>query len=353
MKEIKKRQVLRKLSYREAINEALISEMERDKRVVVYGIDVADFKRIFGTTVHLLEKFGPDRVFSTPLSEETLVGFGLGAAINGLRPVNVHIRVDFLLLAMNQIANLVSSFYYGSGGKMRVPMVIRAVIGKGWGQSYQHSKSLQSFFAHLPGLKVVMPTRPQDAKGLLVSAIRDDNPVVVIEHRLLYDVVDDVNDDIVPIGQSQVLRRGSDITIIATSYMNVEAIKASEILKKAGVDAEIIDPRTIAPLDIEPIVKSVAKTGHCIVADYDWVFCGFGSEIAATVSEVCFGQLKSPITRIGFAPVPCPCTRPLENEFYANAVDIVRAVEKKLKLDKIDLSGEEFYTYENKFRGPF
>lgn len=345
----------RKISYREAINEALFSEMERDKQVIVYGIDVADFKRIFGTTSGLLEKFGPKRIFSTPLSEETLMGFGLGAAIGGLRPVNVHIRVDFLLLAMNQIANMVSSFHYGSGGKLKVPLVIRAVIGKGWGQSYQHSKSLQSFFAHLPGLKVVMPTTPEDAKGLLISAIRDDNPVIFLEHRMLYDVVDEVTEPArpIPIGKSNLLKKGEDVTVVATSYMNVEALKAAEVLSREGVSVEIVDPRTITPLDLEPILKSVSKTGHCIVADYDWVFCGFGAEVAAQISERCFGLLKSPVTRLGFAPSPCPCSRPLENEFYPNAFDIIRAVEAKLNIRPADLSGEEFYSYENKFKGPF
>lgn len=345
----------RKISYREAINEALCEEMARDKRVFVYGIDVADFKRIYGTTIGLLEKFGPNRCFSTPLAEDSLVGFGLGTAIAGLRPVNIHIRVDFLLLAMNQLANMVSSFHYGSGGKLSVPLVIRAIIGKGWGQSYQHSKSLQAFFAHLPGLKVIMPTTPQDAKGLLISAIRDDNPVIFIEHRFLYEVVDDVNDNQapIPIGKSKILRRGKDITVVATSYMNIEAIRAAQILQKHGVEVEIIDPRTITPLDDESIIRSVKKTGHCVVADYDWVFCGFSAELAARIFEKCFGYLKSPVVRLGFAQSPCPCTRPLENYFYANAKDIIRAVENKLKLPKIDLSGEEFYTYENQFKGPF
>src|SRR3989344_5539677 len=276
----------RKISYRDAIREALTEEMRRDEKVILYGIDVADHKGIFGTTVGLKKEFG-SRVFSTPLSEDTLVGFGLGAAISGLRPINVHMRVDFLLLAMNQLANMVSSFHYASGGKLKVPLVIRAIIGKGWGQAYQHSKSLQSFFAHLPGLKVVMPTTPADAKGLLISAIRDDNPVIFIEHRMLYDVVDEVNLNKAPIqiGKSNILRKGKDITVVATSYMNVEAMKAAEVLTKRGVSAEIIDPRTIVPLDEKPIINSVHKTEHCIIADYDWLNCGFSAELAAIISE--------------------------------------------------------------------
>ena len=345
----------RKITYRQAINEALREEMKRDKNIFIYGIDVADHKRIYGSTAGILEEFGAERCFSTPLSEDTLVGFGLGAAINGLRPVNVHMRVDFLLLAMNQLANMISCFHYGSDGKLKVPLTIRVIIGKGWGQSYQHSKSLQSFFAHLPGLKVIMPTTPRDAKGLLISAIRDDNPVIFIEHRFLYDIVDEVNLNQAPIqiGKSNILRKGKDITVVATSYMNIEAIRAAEVLQKQGVEVEIIDPRTITPLDDEPIIRSVKKTGHCIVADYDWVFCGFSAELAARISEKCFGFLKSPVARLGFAPVPTPCARPLEDLFYSNAADIVRAVETKLKLKPMDLSSEDFYSYENKFKGPF
>ena len=318
------------ITYREAINEALVEEMERDKSVFVYGIDVGDHNRIFNSTKNLVEKFGPERCFSTPLCEDTLAGFGLGAAINGLRPVNVHMRVDFLLLAMNQLTNMIASYRYGSGDKLKVPMVIRVIIGRGWGQSYQHSKTLQSFFAHIPGLKVVMPTTARDAKGLLKSAIRDNGPVIFIEHRWLYDAVGKVptEEELTPIGTSNILRQGKDFTVVATSWMNIEAIKAAEVLAKQGVNIEVIDPRTISPLDDAPIIKSVKKTGHCIVADLDWLNCGFSAEVAARVSEKCFGKLKSPVTRIGFAETHCPCTRPLENLFYPNAINIIRAVEE-------------------------
>lgn len=345
----------KKLSYRNAINEALHQEMERDGSVFTYGIDVADHKRIFGSTAGLLEKFDSQRVFSTPLSEESLLGFGLGAAISGLRPINVHIRVDFLLLAINQLVNMVASYHYGSNGKIQVPLVIRAIIGKGWGQSYQHSKSLQSFFAHIPGLKIVMPTTPADAKGLLISAIRDNNPVVVLEHRMLYDVEDEVPIKPIPtpFGIGQILKKGEDITIVATSYSVVQAIKAAEVLEKVGISLEVVDPRSIFPLDEDLIIKSVEKTGHCIIADYDWDFCGFSAEVATRIYEKISHKLKSPILRLGFAPTHCPSTRPLEDEFYTDSIDLIRAIEKKLKLKKIDLSQESFYSYENKFRGPF
>jgi len=333
----------------------LRQEMTRDERVIVYGLDAADFKGIFGTTVGLAEEFGPKRCFSTPLSEDANMGIGLGMAINGLRPVNVHIRVDFLLLAMNQLVNMLATHYYGSNGRTPVPIVIRAMVGRGWGQGYQHSKTLHSFFAHIPGLKVVMPTTPYDVKGLLTASIRDNNPVVFIEHRWLYYQTGIVPEESyeVPIGKCKVVKEGRHVTVVATSWMNVEALKAQEILGRRGVEVEIVDVRTVTPLDKETIVKSVLKTSHCIVADYDWTNCGFSAEIAAMVSEECFGAMQSPVTRIGFAPTPCPTTRVLEDAFYPNAVDIVRAVEKKLELPPTDLAGEELYSYENKFKGPF
>ena len=346
---------MRKITYCEALNEAMVQEMERDSSIFVYGIGVPDHKGIFGSTVGLVEKFGPERCFDTPLCEDSMTGFGLGAAINGMRPIHVHMRADFLLLAMNQLANMVFSYRYMSGGKLNVPMVIRAVIGKGWGQGFQHSKSMYSVFAHIPGLKVVLAVTPRDAKGLLISAIRDNNPVIFIEHRWLYYVSDEVPEEpyTIPIGEANVLHEGEDITVVATSWMNVEALKVAEVMQKHGVSVEVIDPRTIAPFNDELIIRSVKKTGHCIVADNDWLNCGFSAEVAARVSESCFSNLKSPVYRIGFAPTPCPCTRTLENRFYPNAIDIIRAIEKKLKLPSIDVSGEDFYSYERKFQGPF
>lgn len=346
---------MRKITFCDALNEAMIQEMERDPAVFVYGIGVPDHKKIFGSTTHLLEKFGADRCVDTPISEDAMTGFGLGAAINGLRPIHIHIRVDFLLLAMNQLANMVSSFCYGSGGKLRVPLVIRAVVGRGWGQGYQHSKTMHSTFAHIPGLKVVLPTTVADAKGLLASAIRDDNPVLFMEHRWLYWQQGEVpeREFTIPLGVEHLVRKGSDVTVIATSWMNVEALKAAEILDRHGVSVEIIDPRTIAPLQDELMISSVEKTGHCIVADNDWSFCGFGAEVSARVSEKCFGKLKSPVQRIGFAHTPCPTVRHLENEYYPNAVTIIRAIEAKLGLSPTDLSGENFYSHENRFKGPF
>jgi len=343
----------RVMTYREAINDALIQEMRRDSSVFVYGLDVEDHERTFGTGLGVVEEFGSDRCFSTPLSEDAMTGLGLGAAINGLRPIHTHIRVDFLTLALNQLANMISSFRFGSGGRQKVPLVIRAVIGRGFGQSYQHSKALQSIFAHLPGLKVIMPTTPNDAKGMLVAAIRDDNPVIMIEHMWLYDGVGDVSDEPLDaaLDGARVLIPGEDVTVVGTSWMNVEAQKAAEILKKRGVNLEVVDARVISDTDDSVIIESVKKTGHCIVADNDWVHCGYSAEIAARVSDKCFGQLKSPVSRLGFAPTPGAYSPPLEDEFYANAVDIVRAVESKLDLSETDLSEEAFYSHTNKFRG--
>ena len=346
---------MRKISYCQALNEAVVQEMERDSSIFVYGIGVPDHKRIFGSTVGLVEKFGTERCFDTPLCEDTMMGFGLGAAINGMRPINVHIRVDFLLLAMNQLSNMVSAYRYVTRGNLHVPMVVRVIIGRGWGQGFQHSKSMYSVFAHIPGLKVVLPTTPRDAKGLLISAIRDDSPVIFIEHRWLYWQEDEVPEEpfAIPLGEANVLNQGKDVTVVATSWMNVEALKAAEILSRRGVGIEIVDPRTIAPFNDEFIIKSVEKTGHCIVADNDWLNCGFSAEVAARVSEKCFGKIKSPVCMIRFASTPCPTARHLENEFYPNAVNIIRAIEGMLGLEATDLSEEDFYSHEKRFKGPF
>jgi acetoin:2,6-dichlorophenolindophenol oxidoreductase subunit beta len=344
------------ITFRQAVNQALFQEMERDPAVFVYGLDVTDHKRIFGSLDGLLEKFGPQRCFITPLSEDAMTGMGLGAAINGLRPVHIHQRVDFLMLGMNQISNMLSAVHYMSGGHLKVPMTIRAVIGRGWGQSCQHSKSMHSVFAHIPGIKVVLPSTPRDAKGLLAQAIRDDNPVIVIEHRWLFDICGEVpaGEFTIPLGEANILRAGSDLTVIAASWMNVEALRAADILeRKHGVRLEIVDPRTVYPLDVRSLAASVNKTGYCIVADYDWVFCGFSAEIAAVIGEMCFDRLKKPVRRLGFAHAPCPTTRPLENRFYADAVAIIRIAEQMLELPAADLSREEFYSYEKNFKGPF
>jgi pyruvate dehydrogenase E1 component beta subunit len=346
---------MRQISFASAIQEALSQEMAIDPSVFVYGIGVPDFKGIFGTTLGLAEKYGSDRCFDTPLSEDSMAGFALGAALKGMRPVHNHIRVDFLLLAMNQIVNMISCHNYMTGGHAPVPIVMRAIIGRGWGQGAQHSKSLFSYFTHIPGLKVVAPTTPKDAKGLLIAAIRDNNPVIFLEHRWLHWIEGDVPEESyeIPLGVANVLREGIHLTVVATSWMNVEAVQAATLLAAQGIHIEVIDPRTLAPLDIQPIVASVQKTGHCLVADYDWVHSGFSAEVAAQVSELCFGVLRQPVRRIGFAHTPCPTVRTLENHFYPNAETIVRAVEDMLGRPRMDLSTVDFLSHERRFRGPF
>lgn len=347
---------MRSISYCEAIREALFQEMERDPAVFLYGIGLPDHKAIFGSVEGLVEKFGPDRCRDTPISEDSMTGVGIGAAIAGLRPVHVHIRVDFLLLAMNQIANSMSTVSYNSGGKLSVPIVIRAVIGRGWGQGCQHSKSMLSTFSHIPGLKVVAPTTPRDAKGLLISAIRDKNPVIFLEHRWLYWQTGSVNPDPEPleIGLANVIRPGTDLTIVAVSWMNVEASHAADmLLRYHGVSVEIVDVRSLAPLDIGTIVESVKRTKRCVILDNDWTLYGISAEIAAQVYGAVGGELKGEVVRIGFEHSPCPTARHLENEFYPNSETIFRKVEQILGLDYRSLDGENFYSHENRFKGPF
>lgn len=342
------------MEFRDALALAQAREMEADPSVFVYGLDVPDHKRIFGSTKGLVEKFGAKRVFGTPLSEDAMTGMAVGAALSGLRPIHVHIRVDFALLAMNQLVNMASNQRYMSGGRLKVPLTVRAIIGRGWGQSAQHSKSMQGMFAHFPGLKVVMPASVQDAYSLLRSAIRDDDPVVFLEHRWLYDVSGPLDESVeVPLGKAAVRREGKDLSVVATSWMVPEAVKAAEILERRGVSLEVVDVRTIAPLDSDTVLKSVAKTKRAIVADYDWSFCGFGAELAAVIYKGCWGELAAPVERLGFAHVPCPTTRPLENKFYPSAVEVIRTAEKLLGLSPTDLAGEEFYSWEKKFKGPF
>jgi len=346
---------MRKINYRDAIREAMRQEMARDSRVFVYGIGVPNHAKIFGTTDGLIEEFGPERCFDTPIAEDCMTGFGLGAAICGLRPIHVHIRVDFLILATNQLVNMISNYIYSTGGRMKVPLVIRAVIGRGWGQGSQHSKSLFSYFTHIPGLKVIAPTTPYDAKGMLTAAIRDDNPVICLEHRWLYWAEEEVPESPyeVPLGTGRILLPGRDVTVVGLSWMNVEARLAADILKRRGVAVEIVDPRSLVPLDEDLIVDSVSRTGYCIIADCDWLNSGFSAELAARISERCFGRLKAPVQRIGFAPTPCPTVRELENEFYPNAHTIIRAVEGMLGMEPADLDAEDFYSHERRFKGPF
>lgn len=346
----------RVLTYAQALLEATEQEMQRDPSVIVLGIGVDDFKGTYGTTLGLKEKFGPDRVFDTPLSEEGLTGIAVGAALGGLRPIHVHIRVDFLMLAMNQIVNLAAKMRYMYGGAVSVPLVIRAIIGKSWGQGAQHSQGLHSFFMHVPGLRVVAPTTPYDAKGCLIQSIRDPNPVMFIEHRLLHFQKGAVpkNDYTVPFGKARILALGRDVTLVGISWMAVECLRAKEILQKEGIDAEVIDPVSLSPLDMETIQTSACKTGRVLVVDTAWTACGASAEILACLAESPRASEIKVLRRMGYAPVTCPTTKTLENSFYPDAQKISESVHAILeRKPKKESALSSTVHAEASFKGPF
>lgn len=301
--------------------------MERDPAVYLMGLGVPDPKGIFGTTLDLHKKYGNNRVLDTPTSENGMTGVAIGSCLTGMKPILVYQRVDFALLAMEQIVSQAAKWHYMFGGQQSIPLVLRMIIGRGWGQGPQHSQSLQSWFAHIPGLKVVMPATACDAKGLLIASIEDPNPVVFLEHRWLLNTKGDVPEGHyrVPLGKAKVARPGKDLTMVATSYMVLEALRAAEILEKVGVEAEVIDVRTLRPLDEETILTSVAKTGRLVAVDADWRVCGFASEIIALASEKVFDRLQSAPRSVTFPDVPSPATPALANDFFPRAKDILIA----------------------------
>jgi pyruvate/2-oxoglutarate/acetoin dehydrogenase E1 component len=315
------------LSFVDAVREATDQEMARDSSVLVFGLDVDDPKAIQGTTRGLLEKYGAERVFGTPLSEDAMTGAAIGMALAGLRPIHVHIRMDFLMLAMNQLVNVAAKSRYMYGGAVKLPLVVRSMIGKSWGQGAQHSQGLYSFFMHVPGLKVVAPATPYDAKGCLIAAIRDDNPVLYVEHRLLHFQRGPAPETpyTVPPGKARVTAKGDDVTLVGISAMQVECLAAARHLRAIGVAAEVIDPIWLSPLDVGTIVESVEKTGRLIVVDNGWVTCGAGAEIVAQVAERLMGVRDIRVQRMGFAPVTCPTAPALENLFYPNGRTIAAA----------------------------
>ena len=313
------------ISYTEAIREATEQEMLRDSSVILLGQGVDYDRGLLGTTKGLVKTFGSKRVFDTPLSEDGMTGVSIGAALAGLRPIHTHVRMDFLTLTMNQLINIAAKARYMYGGTVAVPLVIRTLIGDGWGA--QHSQGLHSLFVNIPGLKVVAPSTPYEAKGCLIQAIRDNNPVIFIEHFNLYAENGHVPEEpyVIPFGKAIVRRKGSDVTLVGISYMNVECQNAADHLKGVGVSAEVIDPVSLAPLDIETIIKSVKKTGRLIVADVAWTSCGVSAEIVARVAEHFGGKKQISMERIGFAPVPSPSTPALEKYFYPTAESIARS----------------------------
>ena len=350
----------RELKFFEAIREALDLTLEKDPSVYIMGLGAPDPKGIFGTTLGLAKKHGNRRVFDIPTSESALTGVAIGSALVGLRPVMSHQRIDFALYSIDQLVNHAAKWRYMFAGKARVPLVIRMIVGRGWGQGAQHSQSLQAWFAHVPGLKVVMPSTAHDAKGLLIASIEDDNPVIFIEHRWLYHVSDHVPEGVyrVPIGKARVVREGREVTIVATSYMTLEALRAAEWLEKKGISAEVIDVRTLRPLDEELILDSIKKTGRLVVADTGWKTLGFGAELVARAAEEALHELKRPPVRIALPDCPTPASPALAASFYPRAVHIFEAAVKMLdrpveaaSLEAV--SGTPLDIPDMDFRGPF
>lgn len=321
---------MRSLTYAQAIREAHAQLLRADSRVFLFGQGLWS-PWYAGTSLKGIDKeFGRDRVLDSPVSENATTGAAVGAAIAGMRPIVFHPRMDFMLLAVDPIVNQAANWAYLFGGQVGVPLVIRSVINRGGEQGAQHSQAFQAMFMHVPGLKVVMPSTPYDAKGLLISAVYDGNPVLYIDDRWLYDDAGDVPEDLyrVPIGQAAVQRSGRHITIVATSYMAAQARRAVEVLELRGVDAELIDLRSIKPWDRETVLASVSKTGHLVVADAAWTTGGVAAEIAATVAGELFHALKAPVRRVCLPDAPAPTSRTLEAAYYVGAEDIVTAVEK-------------------------
>ena len=346
----------RLLTYGEAIFEGISQEMDRDDSVFVLGQGVDDPKGTLGTTINLHKDFGKNRSFDVPIAEDGILGVAIGAALAGLRPINVHIRIDFLLLCMNQLINMAAKSHYMFGGSVSIPLVLRGAIGRSWGQGAQHSQALHSFFMHTPGLKVVAPTFASDAKGSMIAAIRDNNPVVFIEHRMLYSLKEHVSNEAYEgeIGKSRRLRQGSDITIVAISHMVIESLRAHKLLEKIGVSAEIIDPIWLSPLDIDSIIASVEKTGRLLVVDNAWLTCGASAEICLQVVERLQLHKKIHVQRIGYENTPCPTTKPLENMFYPNPSVIASKAYNMVDPNKKTWSPSIAESEEvANFRGPF
>ncbi|HXX38384.1 MAG TPA: alpha-ketoacid dehydrogenase subunit beta [bacterium] len=319
----------RELSYAEAVREALRQAMQADERVIVLGEDIGVYGGAFGVTDGLLGEFGPKRIRDTPISEAAITGCAVGAAMTGLRPVLEIQFSDFLTLAMEQLVLQAAKLRFMFGGKARVPMVLRTPGGSGTGAAAQHSESLEAWFTHVPGLKVVMPSTPADAKGLLLSSIRDDNPVIFFEHKLLYRVRGPVPEEAVaiPLGEADVKREGSDVTIVATSVMVSRALRAAEQLAQEGVSAEVVDPRTLRPLDTDTILASARKTGHVVIVYEAPKTLGIGAEIAARIAESeALYSLQAPIVRLGGQECPIPYNRALERAAVPQQEDIVAAV---------------------------
>ena len=318
---------MRTLTYAQAINEALRQMLETDERVSLMGQGVISPWYVGTTTAGLLDEFGDKRIFDTPVSENAVTGMAIGAALAGMRPVIVHPRMDFMYYAMDQIANHAANWCYMFGGHTGVPITLWSIINRGGEQAAQHSQAIHALFAHIPGLKVVMPSTPYDAKGLLIASIQDNNPVMFVDDRWLYKLEGEVPEDIytIPIGKGVVRREGRDVSIVATSYVSSESLKASEQLAEEGIDAEVIDLRSLKPLDEELLLESVRKTGRIVIVDGGWRSYGAAAEIAALVAEGAIEYLKAPVRRVTLPDVPAPASSVLENAYYVHAEHIVAA----------------------------
>jgi pyruvate dehydrogenase E1 component beta subunit len=316
------------MTFGQALNDALRLEMERDPNVYVAGEDVGVYGGIFGVTAGLLDRFTAKRVRDTPITESAIIGTAVGAAACGLRPVVELMFVDFIGVAMDQLYNQAAKMKYMFGGKAQLPLVMRAACGAGIGAAAQHSQCLEAWFMHVPGLKVVMPSTPYDAKGLLISAIRDNNPVVFLEHKMLYGVEGEVPEGeyTIPLGEAQVKREGKDVTIVATAQMVHVSLGAAEKLASDGISAEVLDPRTLSPLDEEAILQSVRKTHRLVVVHEEVKFAGSGAEIAALAAEKAFDYLDAPIIRVAAPFTPVPFSPALEKEFIPSEEKVIQAV---------------------------
>jgi len=322
---------VRRITFASAILEAQEHLLAHDPSVFVIGLGVPTTAGVFGTTTGLVEKFGSDRVLDMPASENGMTGIGVGAAIAGMRPIMVHNRVDFAVLAMEPIVNQAAKWFYTYGGQVSCPLTVRLIIGRGWGQGPQHSQSLQAWFAHVPGLKVVMPTTPSDAKQLLIAAVNDPAPVIVLEHRWLYDTVGtvEVNSTGEHLGRSRLMTVGTDVTLVSCSYMTLECLEAARLLKTIGLSASVIDLRTVSPLDMTTIIDSVSHTRRLVVADTGHTWFGLSGEIVARVTESGINLRSRPL-RYGLPNAPTPTASSLTDTYYPRAIDIARGVASQI-----------------------
>ena len=322
----------RRITYPEAVREGLRQALDFDDRVFVMGQGVDDPSGMFGTTCGLQKEFGGKRIFDTPLAETALTGIAVGAALGDLRPVYFHNRPDFLLLAMDQLVNHAAKWYFMFGGAVNVPLVLWACIGRGWGSAAQHSQALQGIFFHVPGLKLIMPSTCFDAKGLMLAAIKDNNPVLIMDHRFNFKQKGIVPEHMytIPIGKGIIRKSGKDVTVVAVSHLVTDAFYAAQELTQKGLDVELIDPRTLRPLDEELILESVSKTGRLVIADTGWKTGGVTAEIAAVVAEKAFSFLKAPIARVACPDLPTPAGYTLEDAFYIDKEHIKNAILKTI-----------------------